>query len=96
MSTTTVEQRAAALDIANRARIAISEERRRIAAGELDVATVLEEGRSSITVSALLLAQPRWGPIRTRTLLRGLEIRELRRVRELTERQRRAMLEALR
>jgi hypothetical protein len=80
-----------ALELANRTRRDRAEVKRRIKRGELTVAEVLADppaccGRMSI--AELLGAQVLWGPKRCRRLLRDAQVSEIRRVGDLTERQR--------
>lgn len=90
------DQRTEALKNANRIRTGISEVRKELAVGALRVDAALEDNRAhAITIGTLLLAQPRWGPKRVREFLRRVEIREGKRVGELTERQRGVIADAL-
>lgn len=96
MTVGTVEQRHSHLQMANRARAAHSEIRAELAAGEISIAVALFDQRAqTLTIARLLTAQPHWGDFRTRTLLSRLEIRELKRVWELTTRQRVAIIESI-
>lgn len=80
-----------ALAVANEVRFARAELKREIFRGETSVAEVLADPPTYLArmpIGELLRAQSLWGPTRSRKLLRRAEIRETRRVGELTERQR--------
>lgn len=83
-------QHVVALRRANAVRMGHSKLKRDIAAGKLTAAQAFADPRAtgSLTVSALLRAQPHWGNNRARKFCRALAIRENRPVVELTERQR--------
>lgn len=87
-------QRMRALERANAVRLARAELKRRIAHGHLSAAEVIlrlpAEARSW-PVGELLMSQRRWGSNRTRKLLSGLQISEMRHLSLLTERQRRLL-----
>lgn len=92
-----------ALEKANRSRLAGAEIRREIRQGLISVTAALYDERAgSLTVMHLLGAQHGWGPFRVRRLmecvawgLNDFAIRETKRVRELTERQRAELAHAL-
>ncbi len=84
-------QRMRALERANAVRLARAELKRKIARGQLSAAEVildLPEAASTWPVGELLMSQRRWGSNRTRKLLSGLQISEMRHLGKLTERQR--------
>lgn len=86
---------------ANEQRVAGAAVRAELAAGQVTVAQALEDPRSgSLSVHDLLCSPPKWGPARAEMVLRpqrmgvaGEMIWPLRRVRELTERERRLIVE---
>ena len=83
-----------ALEHANRVRLARADLKRRIAAGDTDVADVVLESpweARSMDLSELLMSQKRWGRERCRRLLIALGIPENKQVGTLTERQRSAL-----
>ena len=87
-----------ALDRANMIRLERARIKRQIHDGEATVADVLEAEPyvcDSMTIHQLLTAQERWGDVRARKFLRHLQIAELRRVGDLTPRQRWAIVSAL-
>lgn len=89
------------LAIANETRFAISAVKREIAASRLTIAEALDDPRAQrLTIFDLFKAQRRWGPRTTRRALEDIGCRlgcpplpELKRVRDLTDRQRRAIAE---
>jgi hypothetical protein len=84
-----------ALERANRIRLARAELKRRIADGELTAAEVIldcPQEASSWTVRELLISQRRWGMTRCRKFLDRNQIGELKRLGDLTERQRRLLV----
>jgi hypothetical protein len=84
-------QRMRALERANEVRLARAQLKRRIADGRMAAAQVILELPSEAknwSVGELLVSQRRWGSIRARKLLVGLQISEKRAIGELTERQR--------
>lgn len=89
----------AALARANEIRIARAELKRKVAAGQLSAAEVIErcppEARS-MGLGDLLVSQRRWGQIRTRRLLVQVGLSERKTVGSLTDRQRRLLAELLR
>jgi hypothetical protein len=87
-------QRLRALERANAVRLARAELKRRIAHGHLSAAEVilqLPAEACTWPVAELLMSQRRWGSNRTRKLLAGLQISEMRHLSKLTERQRRLL-----
>lgn len=87
-------QRMRALERANAVRLARAELKRQIARGHLSAAEVileLPEAASTWPVGECLMSQRRWGSNRTRKLLSGLQISEMRHLGKLTERQRRLL-----
>jgi hypothetical protein len=86
-----------ALAVANRVRLARADLKRRVAAGQLTAAQVIQEcpwEAESMTVSDLLLSQRRWGHTRCRKFLASLPMSETKTIGSMTDRQRR-MLAAL-
>jgi len=78
-----------ALARANAIRFGIAAVKREVKAGTLTVAdALLDERAQPMKLGALLLAQWRWGPDRVRLLCGHMLISEVRRVRDLTTRQR--------
>jgi hypothetical protein len=87
-------QRMRALERANAVRLARAELKRRIAHGHMSAADVILELPAEATtwpVGELLMSQRRWGSNRTRQLLSGRQISEMRHLGMLTERQRRIL-----
>lgn len=87
-----------ALAHANRVRLARAALKRRIAAGELETAEVVQTCPwevESMTVGELLRSQRRWGRTRARKFLFSLALNENRTLGRLTERQRRMLAEEL-
>ncbi len=90
----TEPQRMRALERANAVRLARAELKRRIAHGRMSAAEVilqLPAEAGTWPVGELLMSQRRWGSNRTRKLLAGLQISEMRHLGKLTERQRRLL-----
>lgn len=88
-------QHMAALRQANAVRLAGKAVKREVAEGRLSIAEALTDERSaSLEITALLMAQRRWGPDRTADVLADLGIRENKRVDTLTARQRGLIAEA--
>ena len=84
-----------ALDKANEIRLARSDAKHRIFAGELSIADAFSlECCQGMTVMELLCSQWRWGRSSTLRVLSVLRISEMCRVRDLTERQCRLLAEA--
>jgi hypothetical protein len=80
-----------ALAHANRVRLARAELKRGIYAGRVSVADVVLECSwevDTMTLAELLRSQRRWGRTRVRKLLASLQLRETRRVGQLTDRER--------
>jgi hypothetical protein len=83
-----------ALERANQVRLARAELKRRVATGELDVATVILEcpwEAESMAVADLLMSQRRWGQTRCRKFLSQIPMSEKKTVGSMTERQRRTL-----
>jgi hypothetical protein len=88
---TSAPQRMQALERANQVRRDRAELKRKIAEGRVSAAEVILEDReeaASWTVRELLMSQRRWGNARCRNFLEGNQISELKRLGELTPRQR--------
>jgi len=86
-----------ALEHANRVRLARAEMKRRIAAGDLPAAEVVQScpwEAESMSISDVLMSQKRWGRARCRRLLTSIGIPENKRLGTMTERQR-AILSAM-
>lgn len=80
-----------ALEHANKVRLARAELKRRIAAGDLSAADVIQDcpwEAESMSISDVLISQKRWGRARCRRLLMAIGIPENKRVGTLTDRQR--------
>lgn len=93
MSTDAQPQNMAALARANLVRLAAADLKRDIADGRLSVVDALlaDDRAQPMKVFDLLRAQVRWGDERTKKLLTQHRLKETKRVRELTERQRLAL-----
>jgi hypothetical protein len=88
---TTTPQRLRALERANRVRVARAEIKRRLRAGELEVAEAIlrcSRDTDTMTVAELLVSQPGWGPNRSERMLRSVSLSERKTLGSLTERQR--------
>jgi hypothetical protein len=91
-----------ALRRANEVRLARAELKRRVAAGEVEVAEVILDcpwEAHSMAVADLLMSQRRWGQTRCRKFLSQIQMSEKKTLGSMTERQRRtlaAMLSAVR
>lgn len=84
-----------ALDLANETRMAAVAIKRDLKAGRLTIAQALHDPRADcLTVLDLLMAQRRWGRQRAVKTLVPQFISETKRVRDLTDRQRRLLGEA--
>lgn len=97
-TTTPAPQHLRALGYANRVRFARAGLKRRIAAGEVSAARVVETcpwQAQSMPLSELLMSQPRWGRARSRRLLLSASLPENKQIGSLTERQRTVLIEAL-
>lgn len=98
-ATATNPQHMDALATANRVRLEACDVKREVRAGQITVADALTDPRAgALTIGALLCAQNRWGHTRMRRLLAsalGGWLLEERRVRDLTDRQRRALTDAM-
>jgi hypothetical protein len=80
-----------ALERANRVRLARAALKRKVAAGEVDVAEVVLTcpwETQSMSVSELLMSQKRWGRTRCRKFLMSIGLSETKTIASLTERQR--------
>lgn len=91
-------QRTRALARANDVRLARAELKRRIAAGEISAADVVESlpwEASTMSVGKLLLSQHRWGETRTRRLLHSQQLPEAKLIGTFTDRQATALAAAL-
>jgi hypothetical protein len=87
-----------ALAHANRVRLARAELKRAIYAGRIMAADVVRRCPweiETMTLAELLRSQRRWGRTRVRKLLASLQLRETRRVGQLTERERNLLATAL-
>jgi hypothetical protein len=87
-----------ALERANRVRLARAELKRRVAAGELTAAEVVDRApweAEKMTLCELITSQRRWGSTRCRKFLAALQLPELKELGTLTERQRRQLVAAL-
>lgn len=87
-----------ALEKANRVRLARAELKRRIAAGDATVASVLTDTpdfMATMTVTDLLMSQHRWGRTRAKRLLAIETISETKAVGTLTRRQAEALVRRL-
>ena len=88
-----------ALEQANRVRLARAELKRSVATQTTTVADVVLEcpwEAESMALSDLLMSQRRWGRARCRRVLLSVGLPENKRIGTLTERQRRALVSALR
>ncbi|MBX5469540.1 MAG: hypothetical protein IRZ21_06540 [Thermoleophilaceae bacterium] len=87
-----------ALERANRVRLARAELKRKVSANELTAAQVVLDcpwQAESMSVSDLLMSQPRWGRARCRRVLLSLGIPENKQIGTLTGRQRTALAATL-
>ena len=87
-----------ALARANEVRLARAELKRRVLAGQTTVAEVVLDApweAERMTVADLLTSQRRWGHTRCRKLLQGIPLSEAKTVGSMTDRQRRAVAQAL-
>lgn len=97
-TTAAAPQHLHALARANEIRLARASTKRAIASGELRVSDVLLECPAEIErmeIGELISCQRRWGGQRTRRLLSTVPVVETKLVGKLTERQRRAIADAL-
>ena len=95
----TAAQRAAALEKAGQARRVRAELKVLISTGSLSMADVLEradedEFVAGTKIKAVLVSLPRFGKVKTKRFLEENGIAENRRLRSLTDRQRRVLLDA--
>jgi hypothetical protein len=94
----TSESRMLALARANQVRAVRATLKERLRTGEVAAAdTILCGSRDTdtMTLSALLLSQPGWGPTRARKMLRSVAVSERKTLGSLTERQRRTVAAVL-
>lgn len=85
-----------ALERGNEIRLARAQVKRELRAGEIDLAEAMEaECMASMPLGKLLAQQPQWASKRVRRFLVTLGMAESRQVRELTERQKRIVLEQI-
>lgn len=87
-----------ALQRANEVRLARAELKRQVACGELDAADVVLEcpwAAETMSIADLLLSQRRWGHQRCRKFLVAIPLPEGKPIGALTDRQRRAVADAL-
>jgi len=87
-----------ALAHANRVRLARAERKRGIYAGRISAADVVRHCPwevETMSLAELLRSQRRWGRTRVRKLLASLQLRETRRVGQLTDRERNLLAAAL-
>ena len=87
-----------ALARANEVRLARAELKRRVLDHEVGVAEIVldpPEAAENMTVADLLMSQKRWGHTRCRKFLAAIPMSEAKTVGAMTERQRRAVAEAL-
>ncbi len=87
-----------ALARANEVRLARAELKRRVLEHEVTVAEIVldpPEAAENMTVADLLMSQKRWGHTRCRKFLGSIPMSEAKTVGAMTERQRRAVAEAL-
>jgi hypothetical protein len=92
------QQHLKALRHANRVRLARAEMKRKVAAGEVQVADVIRTSpwqAQRMEISELLMSQKRWGRARCRRLLLSIGVRENKPIGTLTERQRVALCRVL-
>lgn len=90
----TVEQRAHALQRANKSRSAMCEIKLLLASRMVTLEQAIGDERArSLPIYNLLKAQPGWGPRKVRSLLHRLQIVEMKKCGELTPRQRAAITE---
>lgn len=83
-----------ALERANKVRLARADLKRRVAAGEVDVAEVIVRcpwEASSMAVGDLLMSQRRWGQTRSRKFLAQIPMSEQKTIGSMTDRQRRTL-----
>jgi hypothetical protein len=83
-----------ALERANKVRLARADLKRRVALGEIGVATVILDcpwEAHSMAVADLLMSQRRWGQTRCRKFLAQIAMSEKKTVGSMTDRQRRTL-----
>lgn len=89
-------QHMVALARANDVRIGIAEIKNLVRVGDMSVAeAMLEPAMSNVWLTTLLQAQHRWGETRARRFCVRVPISEMRKIGDLTERQRRLILDEL-
>ena len=87
-----------ALERANKVRLARAELKRRVAAGETNVAEVIVQcpwEAASMAVGDLLMSQRRWGQTRSRKFLAQIPMSEQKTIGSMTDRQRRTLAAVL-
>jgi hypothetical protein len=87
-----------ALALANQTRLAHMNLKRQVRAGEVSVSDVIlgsHPDAGGMKVRDLLAARKGWATVKTSAFLREMHISEVRRVRDLTDRQRAEIVEAL-
>jgi len=87
-----------ALQRANQVRLARAELKRHVGAGKVSVRDVILQRRweaESMTVAELLQSQQRWGDTRAGKVLTRIGVPEAKTVGAMTDRQRRALAEAI-
>ena len=96
---TTKPQHMQALDRANDVRLARAALKRKVAAGRVAAAEIVEQAppeTETMTIAELLTSQRRWGSIRARKFLAPLALSETKRLGTLTPRQRSMLADELR
>lgn len=84
-----------ALTVAQETRLARADAKRRIRMGELSIAAALELPElQTMSLTALLETQTRWGHVRAERMCRDLLISPWRHLTDLTDRQRRLIVDA--
>lgn len=90
------QQQMRSLRKANRVRLDAATVRREVRDGKLwTVDALWDERAGSLEVLTLLLEQRGWGPTKAKNAMNAAQVRHDRRVRELTERQRRMLAAAI-
>ena len=91
-------QHMAALEKANKIRLARAKLKRRVASGEVKVAYVIRvcpQEAQAMPVADLLMSQRGWGQKRCRRLLNEIPMSELKTIGSMTDRQRRQLVAML-
>lgn len=89
-------QRLVALQLANSVRMDAAQVRKELQVGLLTVSEAFTDPRAGVMTVSAVLSAPRYrGPKRANLLCARLNLMPTRRVRDLTDRQKRAILEAL-